>query len=46
MPYNAEMKNQIRSLSAGLLAALLSPLLAHAEFPDRTASAGWKIGFD
>src|SRR3954462_5351016 len=30
------MKNELRSLSAGLLAALLSPLLAHAEFPDRT----------
>jgi len=30
------MKNPICSLSAGLLAALLTPLLAHAEFPDRT----------
>jgi tripartite-type tricarboxylate transporter receptor subunit TctC len=36
MPYSARMKNPIRSLSAGLLAALLTPLLAHAEFPDRT----------
>src|ERR1043166_1389697 len=36
MPYNAQMKQPIRSFCAGLLAALLSPLLAHAEFPDRT----------
>src|SRR4051794_7334344 len=36
MPYNARMKNQMRSLCAGVLAALLSPLLAHAEFPDHT----------
>ncbi|MEA3026067.1 MAG: hypothetical protein QOF91_1352, partial [Alphaproteobacteria bacterium] len=36
MPYNARMKHPIRSLTAGLLTALLSPLLAHAEFPDRT----------
>ncbi len=36
MPYNARMKNPIRALSAGFLAALLFPLLAHAEFPDRT----------
>jgi tripartite-type tricarboxylate transporter receptor subunit TctC len=36
MSYSALMKNPIRSWSAGLLAALLSPLLAHAEFPDRT----------
>ena len=36
MPYSARMKQPIRSLCAGLLAALLSPLLAHAEFPDRT----------
>ena len=36
MPYNARMKNPIRSLFAGLLAALLWPLLARAEFPDRT----------
>src|SRR5471030_1685731 len=36
MPYNARMKNSIRSLSVGLFAALLCPLLAHAEFPDRT----------
>src|SRR3954463_159424 len=35
MPYNTLMKNQMRSLCAGVLAALLSPLLAHAEFPDR-----------
>src|SRR5471030_1326487 len=34
MPYNARMKNSIRSLSVGLFAALLCPLLAHAEFPD------------
>ena len=36
MPYTARMKNPIRSLGVGLLAALLCPLLAHAEFPDRT----------
>ena len=30
------MKNPIRSLIRRLLAALLCPLLAHAEFPDRT----------
>ncbi len=36
MPYNARMKNSVRSLCAGLLAVLLSPLLAHAEFPERT----------
>src|SRR3954464_13297143 len=36
MPYNARMKQPIRSLCAGLLAALLWPLLTHAEFPDRT----------
>src|SRR3954470_20138802 len=36
MSYNARMKQPIRSLCAGLLAALLWPLLAHAEFPDRT----------
>jgi tripartite-type tricarboxylate transporter receptor subunit TctC len=36
MPYNARMKQPIRSWWAGLLAALLWPLLAHAEFPDRT----------
>jgi len=38
MPYSARMKNPICSLSAGLLAALLTPLLAHAEFPDRTVT--------
>src|SRR5437868_10947171 len=36
MSYNPPMKNPVRSLLAGVLAALLSPLLAHAEFPDRT----------
>jgi tripartite-type tricarboxylate transporter receptor subunit TctC len=36
MPYNARMKKPIRSLSAGFLAALLFPLFAHADFPDRT----------
>jgi len=35
-PTKNPMKNPIRSWSAGLLAVLLSPLLAHAEFPDRT----------
>src|SRR3954454_24376546 len=35
-PYNARMKNPIRSLTAGFLATLLYPVLAHAEFPDRT----------
>src|SRR5258707_3223378 len=35
-PMKSPMKNPIRSWSAGLLAVLLSPLLAHAEFPDRT----------
>ena len=30
------MKNSIRSLAAGFLAALLFPVFAHAEFPDRT----------
>ncbi len=30
------MKNPIRSLTAGFLAALLCPVFAHAEFPDRT----------
>ena len=36
MPYSARMKNSTRSFCAGLLAALCWPLLAHAEFPDRT----------
>jgi len=36
MPYSARMKQPIRSFCAGLLAAMLWPLLAHAEFPDRT----------
>jgi len=36
MPYSARMKQPIRSFCAGLLAALFWPLLAHAEFPDRT----------
>jgi tripartite-type tricarboxylate transporter receptor subunit TctC len=30
------MKNPIRSLTAGIVAALLFPVFAHAEFPDRT----------
>ena len=36
MPYSEPMKTLIRALFAGVLGALLSPLLAHAEFPDRT----------
>src|SRR5258708_23950546 len=36
MPYSARMRKPIRSWCAGLLAALSWPLLAHAEFPDRT----------
>ena len=36
MPYNARMKSPTRSLTAGFFAALLFPVFAHAEFPDRT----------
>src|SRR6185503_17664411 len=36
MAYSAGMKKPIRTLFASLLGALLFPLLAHAEFPDRT----------
>src|SRR5947207_13640016 len=36
MPYSARMKTRILSVFAGALTALVWPLLAHAEFPDRT----------
>ena len=36
MPYNVPMTKSLRKILAGAFGALLCPLLAHADFPDRT----------